>query len=55
MLPNRFQESELGWLVTSAGVDVILSLVLTIELWWARRQLAQNGVMREVVTRLMVS
>lgn len=47
---------ELNWLISSGLVDVILSFALCAELWWARHKLAaKGGLMREVVTRLIVS
>nr|XP_018266323.1 uncharacterized protein I303_00298 [Kwoniella dejecticola CBS 10117]OBR88481.1 hypothetical protein I303_00298 [Kwoniella dejecticola CBS 10117] len=50
-----FAKAEQTWLATSAGVDTVLALVLSIELWWARQKLGmQGGVMREIVTRLIL-
>ena len=52
---GRFQKVELAWLVSASAVDVILSVILCLELGWARHKLAARGsAMREVVTRLMV-
>ncbi|WWC97400.1 hypothetical protein V866_004279 [Kwoniella sp. B9012] len=50
-----FAKAESIWLATSTAVDTLLSLVLSIELWWARQKLGmQGGVMREIVTRLIL-
>ncbi|KAK6904868.1 hypothetical protein I203_105687 [Kwoniella mangroviensis CBS 8507] len=50
-----FAKAESVWLATSTAVDTLLSLVLSIELWWARQKLGmQGGVMREIVTRLIL-
>lgn len=51
----RFQVAQLTWLTISSAVDVTLSAVLCLELWWARKHLAsKGGAMRQVVTKLMV-
>lgn len=53
---HSFVKAEQTWLATSTAVDITLSLVLSIELWWARQKLGmQGGSMREIVTRLIVS
>ena len=52
----RFQRAEVLWLTTSSFVDVVLSMALCLELWWARKKLATSGgAMQKVVTRLIVS
>ena len=51
----RFDALEMDWLITSSLIDLILSIAFCSELWWARRKLAaRSGLMREVVTRLIV-
>ncbi|WWC85493.1 uncharacterized protein L201_000357 [Kwoniella dendrophila CBS 6074] len=52
---KNFVKAEQTWLATSTAVDITLSLVLSIELWWARQKLGmQGGSMREIVTRLIL-
>lgn len=47
--------AQLTWLAISSAVDVTLSAVLCLELWWAQKHLAnEGGAMRQVVTKLMV-
>ncbi|WVQ94087.1 hypothetical protein IAU59_001165 [Kwoniella sp. CBS 9459] len=52
---SLFSVVEQIWLGGSTAVDLLLSLVLCIELWWARQKLGmKGGVMREIVTRLIL-
>jgi hypothetical protein len=52
----RFGVTESIWLATSTAVDIVICLVLSGELFYARHTLAlKGGSMREVVTRLIVS
>nr|ODO02147.1 hypothetical protein L204_00874 [Cryptococcus depauperatus CBS 7855] len=52
---SMFTTAQLVWLSTSTAVDLVLSVVLCGELWWARRKLSmQGGVMRVIVTRLIL-
>ena len=54
-LTTRFRQTELIYLSVSSAVDVTLSAALCSEMWWARKKLApERGMMREVVTRVMV-
>jgi len=47
--------SDMVWLSTSSAVDVVLSIVLSLELWWARRKLAaKGGLMAKVTWQLLV-
>lgn len=55
-LMSRFNIAEALWLGMSTAVDIVLSVVLSSELWWARRKLAEKGGnMREVMNRLIVT
>jgi hypothetical protein len=48
--------TDLIWLSTSSAVDLILSIVLSLELWWARRKLAaRGGIMAKVTWQLLAS
>lgn len=48
--------ADLIWLATSSGVDIVLSMVLSFELWWARRKLAaRGGVLAKVTWQLLAS
>ncbi|RXK40708.1 hypothetical protein M231_01960 [Tremella mesenterica] len=52
---SEFDTSEMITLAVSTAVDMLLSTALCCELWWARRKLApQGGLMREVVTRVIL-
>ncbi|KAK4688313.1 hypothetical protein P7C73_g1808, partial [Tremellales sp. Uapishka_1] len=52
---DLFGLSSVIWFATSSAVDIVLSVALCTELWWARRKLAAtHGRMREVVTRLIL-
>ncbi|OCF34936.1 hypothetical protein I316_03483 [Kwoniella heveanensis BCC8398] len=52
---SMFTVVEQIWLGGSTAVDLLLSLVLCVELWWARQKLGmKGGVMREIVTRLIL-
>ncbi|WVF66492.1 hypothetical protein IAT40_001232 [Kwoniella sp. CBS 6097] len=52
---SMFSVVEQIWLGGSTAVDLVLSLVLCIELWWARQKLGiKGGVTREIVTRLIL-
>ncbi|WVW81444.1 hypothetical protein I302_103438 [Kwoniella bestiolae CBS 10118] len=52
---TSFARAEQLWLAISTAVDMTLSAVLSVELWWARQKLGmQGGVMREIVTRLIL-
>jgi hypothetical protein len=56
ILTRSTHNADLVWLSTSAAVDIVLSLVLSLELWWARRKLAvKGGLMAKVINQLMVS
>lgn len=47
--------TDLIWLSTSSAVDLVLSMVLSLELWWARRKLAaKGGIMAKVTWQLLV-
>jgi hypothetical protein len=47
--------SDMVWLSTSSAIDVVLSIVLSLELWWARRKLAaKGGLMAKVTWQLLV-
>jgi len=53
---DRSYIADLVWLATSSAVDLVLSMVLSLELWWARRKLAaKGGMMAKVTWQLLVS
>ena len=53
---DRSYIADLIWLSTSSAVDLVLSMVLSLELWWARRKLAaKGGIMAKVTWQLLVS
>ena len=55
MTDDRSYIADLVWLATSSAVDLVLSLVLSVELWWARRKLAaKGGMMAKVTWQLLV-
>jgi hypothetical protein len=52
---DRSYIADLVWLATSSAVDLVLSMVLSLELWWARRKLAaKGGMMAKVTWQLLV-
>jgi hypothetical protein len=52
---SRSYIADLVWLATSSAVDLVLSMVLSLELWWARRKLAaKGGMMAKVTWQLLV-
>jgi hypothetical protein len=52
---ERSYIADMIWLSTSSAVDLILSMVLSFELWWARRKLAaKGGMMAKVTWQLLV-
>ncbi|KAL7420189.1 multisubstrate pseudouridine synthase 7 [Cryptotrichosporon argae] len=52
---DSFHKAELLWLGTSVAVDVLLSSLLCVELFWARRQLAiAGGRMGSLVNSLIL-